>query len=78
MTPEGRHARAARLRELRSHDDIKDAIESVKDDIRAEWERTFVPSERENLWNALQGVERVWSRIAEWSHADLSAIKRAK
>lgn len=78
MTPDQRAQRAVGVRALLDDQNIKDAFASIEADLTDEWKRCHIPAERENLWIALNVMERlqVWLRSAA-SH-DLTALRRVK
>jgi uncharacterized protein (DUF2267 family) len=78
MSPEERNARASRLRDLLENSDAKDAIASIDDEITAAWRNCPDPHERDNLWRAQHLLGLLTRRLATWSNADLTALRRVK
>jgi hypothetical protein len=77
-TPEARARRAAAVRALLEDANVREAFAAIEADLVAEWKRTHSADERENLWRAVDLIERLrtWLRTAA-SH-DLAALRRAK
>jgi len=73
-----RAARSARLHELLTNSDVKDAIEAVEADLINEWRSCFEPSERENLWHTLRAFDRLTSKLTNWSTSDLKALAKGR
>jgi hypothetical protein len=73
-----RAQRAVACKALLDDPNIKDALASIEADITAEWRRCHDQAERDNLWRALNIMDRlqVWLRSSA-SH-DLTALRRAK
>jgi hypothetical protein len=76
VTSEQRAARAVSIRALLDDPNIKDAFASIEADISEEWRRTFDPAERENLWRAINIMDRLKTWLV--SNSSLTEIKRAK
>lgn len=76
LSPEERAARAVRISALLDDEDIKNGLASIEAEIVEEWRRTQDPHERENLWRAINIMERLvqWMRSAA-SH-DMAALRR--
>lgn len=77
MTAEERASRASRLRELLEHGDVLDAFASIEDELTEEWKVAQKTEERENLWQSIRVLGMLRTRLGQWSHADISAIRRA-
>ena len=77
-SPEERARRAVAVRALLDDRNVRDAFASIEADLTAEWKRARTTEERENLWRAVDVVERLqaWMRSAA-SH-DLTALRRAR
>ena len=75
LTAPERAARAIAVRALLNDQNIQDAFASIEADLIEEWRRCTNPAERDNLWRAVNVVERlrVWMNSAA-SH-DLKALK---
>jgi hypothetical protein len=78
MTPEQRAARAVSVRALLDDPNVKDAFASIESDIMGEWRRTFDPAERENLWRAINIMDRLQTWLLSGATSDLTALRRAK
>jgi hypothetical protein len=78
MSPEDRASRAISIRMLLEDPNTQEAFAAVKADIVAEWERTFDRDERENLWRAINTIERVKTWLLSSASSDLTALRRAK
>jgi len=78
MNATERAQRAIAIKALLDDPSIQDALASIEGDLITEWRSTFDPAERDNLWRALNIIERlkVWMTSAA-SH-DLTALKRLK
>lgn len=78
MTPEERALRAVSVRALLDDQNIQDAFAAIEAELLTEWKTCRIPQERENLWHALNVMDRlqVWLRSAA-SH-DLTALRRVK
>ena len=57
---------------------VQEAFGSIEADLTAEWRRARTTEERENIWRAVNVIERLqaWMRSAA-SH-DLAALRRAR
>ena len=77
-SPEERARRAVAVRALLDDPNVQDAFGSIEADLTAEWKRARTTEERENIWRAVNVVERLqaWMRSAA-SH-DLAALRRAR
>lgn len=78
MTPEQRALRAVAVRALLDDQNVKDAFASIEQDLTDEWKRTFDTVERDNLWRAINVMERLKSWLISAASHDLTALKRAK
>lgn len=84
MSPQEREARAIRVRALLEDGDFQSAWDDVKADFIAEWERAHDQAERENLWRAVDILNRVRSRLGSFmtgvARVDgaLSAVRRSR
>ena len=78
MTPEQRARRAVAVRALLDDANVQDAFAAIEAELVDEWRRCHDPHERENLWRAVNLVDRlkVWLQSAA-SH-DLAALRRAR
>lgn len=78
MTPEERARRAVAVRALLDDQNVKDAFTAVEADLILEWKRARSVEERENLWRAVNIVERVRTWLHSASSHDLTALRRAR
>lgn len=78
MTPEQRALRAVAVRALLDDQNVKDAFASIEQDLTDEWKRTFDTVERDNLWRAINVMERLKSWLTSAASHDLTALKRTK
>jgi hypothetical protein len=75
---EERARRAVAVRALLDDSEVRDAFASIEADLTAEWKRARTTEERENIWRAVNVIERLqaWMRSAA-SH-DLTALRRGR
>lgn len=78
MTPEERGLRAVAVRQLLADQNIKDAFASIERDLTDEWKATHDPDQRENLWRAVNVMERLKTWLHTSASGDLTALKRTK
>ena len=78
MTSEQRARRAVAVRALLDDPNMKEAFASIEADLTAEWKRSFDPAERENLWRAVNIMERLKTWLHSAASHDLAALKRAR
>ena len=78
MTPEARAQRAVAVRALMDDQNIQDAFASIEADLQAEWRACRIPQERENLWHALNVMERLQAWLRSAASHDLTALRRVK
>lgn len=78
MSPEERTARGARVRALLEDPDVKDALAMVEDDLLSEWKKCHDVAERENLWRAVNTIDRLKTYLLSMASSDLTAMRRAK
>lgn len=71
-------ARAIRMQMLLDDADIQAAFVDMEADIMGAWKRCHEPSERENLWRAVQGLERLQTWMRSAASYDLTAIRRIR
>jgi hypothetical protein len=78
MNPEERAGRAFAVKALLDDPKLRAAFPAIDADLVAEWRRCFDPRERENLWRAVNIMERLqaWLRSAA-SHGP-TALRRQK
>jgi hypothetical protein len=73
-----RAGRAIAVRALLEDPNIKDALASIEDDLVAEWRKTFDAQERDNLWRAVQIMDRLKTWMLSAASHDLTALRRTK
>lgn len=73
-----RAGRAVAVRALLEDPNIKDALASIEDDLVAEWRKTFDAQERDNLWRAVQIMDRLKTWMLSAASHDLTALRRTK
>lgn len=78
MTPEERAARAVAIRALLDDANVKAAFGQIEADLIDEWRRCFDTAERENLWRALNVLERLKTWLLSGASADLVALRRSQ
>jgi hypothetical protein len=82
MTPEQRRVRASRIRELMQDGEIAAAFDDVKAQFVSQWETCRDAAERDNLWRAVDVVNRVRGSLAAMAAGEpdgsVSAIRRVK
>lgn len=78
MSPEERGLRAVAVRQLLADQSVKDAFLSIERDLTDEWKATHSPEERENLWRAVNVMERLKTWLQTSASGDLTALKRTK
>lgn len=76
MSPEEKAARASRIKEFLDNPEVKEAFAYVEKTFVDTWKAAQTPAERENMWLALQIVERVKTWMQSTSSGDLVAIRR--
>lgn len=77
MSATERAQRAVAVRALLDNDNIKDAFASIEADLVDEWKRSFTQEERENIWRALNIMERLKTWMQSAASHDLTALRRA-
>ena len=78
MTPEERARRAVAVRALLDDRNVRDAFAAVEADLTAEWRRAQTVDERENVWRALNVMDRLKTWLQSAASHDLVALRRAK
>ncbi len=78
MTPEERAARAIAIRAMLDDPTVKDAWASIEAELVTEWRRTFDAAERENIWRAINIMDRLQAWMRSAASADLTALRRVK
>ncbi|WP_114954306.1 hypothetical protein [Sphingosinicella terrae] len=77
-TPAERARRAATIRALLDHPQVREGFEAVEEELTAEWKRAQSVEERETLWRALNLVERVRTWLRSAASHDLTALRRGR
>lgn len=78
MSVDERARRAAAIRALLDDANVKAAFAQIEADLVDEWRRCFDAQERDNLWRALQAMERLICWLRSGASADLTALRRIK
>lgn len=78
MTPAERAQRAVSVRALLADPNIQHAFASIEADLTAEWKRAHDVGERENLWRAVNIMERLKTWMQSAASHDLTALRRQK
>jgi len=78
MSQEERAARAVAIRALIDDPNVKAAFVQIEADLTDEWRRCFDAAERENLWRALNVMDRLQTWLRSGASADLTALRRAR
>lgn len=71
-------ARAVRMQLLLDDADIKAAFADMEAELAKDWKACFDPAERENLWRATQGLDRLQTWMRSAASYDRSALRRVK
>ena len=78
MTSEQRARRAAAVKALLDDPHVRDAFAAIEADLVAEWKRSFDARERDNLWRAVNILERLQAWLRSAASHDLVALRRQK
>ena len=78
MTPGQRAQRAVAVRALLENQNVRDAFASIETDLTDEWRRCRDAAERENLWRAVNVVERLKTWLQSAASGDLTALRRTR
>ncbi len=78
MTAEERARRAVGVKALLDDPNVRDAFAAIEADLVGEWKRSFDAQERDNLWRAVNIVERLQAWLRSAASHDLAALKRQK
>lgn len=78
MTAEERARRAVGVKMLLDDPNVRDAFAAIEADLVGEWKRCFDAQERDNLWRALNSLERLQAWLRSAASHDLTALKRQK
>ena len=78
MSAEERAARAAAIRALLDDPNVKAGFAQIEADLTGEWRRCFDAAERENLWRAMNVMDRLQTWLRSGASADLTALRRVR
>ncbi len=78
MMPQHRAARAVAARALLADPTVIDALSAIENDLIGEWRRSFSTDERENIWRALNVMDRLRQYLTSYASHDLTALRRTK
>ena len=78
MNREERAVRAARVRVLLADRDVQTAWGEIEADLTREWRSSRTLEERENIWRAVNIMDRLKVYLTSYASEDLSALRRAK
>lgn len=71
-------ARAVRMQMLLDDGDIQAAFADMEADIVAQWKTCFDAEERQSLWLAIRGLEKLQTWMRSAASYDLTALRRIK
>jgi len=75
---EARARRAVAVRALLDDPNVKEAFAAVEADLTAEWKRARSTDERENIWRAVDVMERLKTWLRSAASHDLTALRRGR
>ena len=75
---EARARRAVAVRVLLDDPNVREGFAAIEADLTAEWKRARTTEERENLWRAVDGMERLKSWLHSAASHDLAALRRGR
>lgn len=75
---EARARRAAAVRALLDDAHVREAFAAIEADLAAEWKRARTTEERENIWRAVDLIERLKTWLHSAASHDLTALRRAR
>ena len=78
LTAEARGRRAAAVRALLDDSHVREAFAAIEADLTAEWKRARTVEERENLWRAVDLIERLRTWLQSAASHDLTALRRGR
>ena len=78
LTAAARARRAAAVRALLDDEHVKQAFAAIEADLTAEWRRAHSAEERENIWRAVNLIERLKTWLHSAASHDLAALRRAQ
>jgi hypothetical protein len=73
---QARVRRAAAVRALLGDARVREAFATIEADLTAEWKRSHSAEERENMWRAVQVMERLKTWLHSAASHDLAALRR--
>ena len=73
---EERARRAVAVKALLDDPNVQDAFASVEADLIGEWKRARTADERENIWRAVNIMERLQAWLRSAASHDLTALRR--
>lgn len=76
--PEEVAARAVVVRSLLEDQNIQDAFDAIEADLMEEWRNARNAEERENIWRAVNIMERLKTWLRSAASHDLAALRRVK
>jgi len=76
LSAEQLRARAIKMQALLEDSDIQEGFETVEAAITAEWRRCQDQGERDNLWRALNIMDRLQTYMRSAASYDLTAIRQ--
>ncbi len=71
-------ARSVAIKALLDDPNVQDAFKAIEADLTAEWRNCFEPHERENLWRAVNIMDRLQTWLRSNATHDLTALRRQK
>ena len=78
MNSEERSRRSAAVKTLLDDPNVREAFAAIEADLVGEWKRCFDAGERDNLWRAVNVMERLQAWLRSAASHDLVALRRAK
>jgi hypothetical protein len=57
---------------------VREAFASVEADLMQEWKRARCPDERENIWRAIDAMERLKTWLHSAASHGLTAVRRGR
>jgi hypothetical protein len=75
---EERARRAVAVRALLDDRNVQDAFASIEADLTREWKCALTTEERENIWRAVNVMERLQAWLRSAASHDLTALRRGR
>jgi hypothetical protein len=66
------------VRALLDNPNVREAFAAIEADLTAEWRRARAMDERENLWRAIDVMERLKTWLHSAASHDLTALRRGR